>query len=89
MWKSACAKWLQKIACSFHVGNLDDLHTDRYYYKKHKSMDAFFYKNRSFVIKIWIYGENIKKEMLPMVVVCFIILTWWCQSFLMPRNIEG
>ena len=31
MWKNACALWLQKVACSFHVGNVDVLHTDRYY----------------------------------------------------------
>ena len=37
-------------------------------------------------IKIWIYGENIKKEMLSMVVLGFIILTWLCQSFLTHRE---
>ena len=88
MWKSACALWLQKIACSFHVGNLDDLHTDEYYYKKPKSTDALFAKI-VFIIKIWTYGENIEKEMLSMVVLDFIIHTWCCQSFLVPRENEG
>ena len=82
---SHCALWLQKIACSFHVGNVDDLHTDRHYYKKPKSTYALFAKI-VFIIKIWIYVENIKTEMLYMVVLGFIILTWWCQSFLMPRG---
>ena len=39
--------------------------------------------------QIWTYGENIKKEILFIVVLGFIILTWWCQSFRMPRDNEG
>ena len=34
-----------------------------------------FLQKSFFIIKIWIYGENIKKEMLSMVVLGFIILT--------------
>ena len=36
-----------------------------------------FLQTSFFIIKIWIYGENIKKEMLSMVVLDFIILTLW------------
>ena len=45
----------------FPLGNVDDLHTDQYYYKKHKSNDALFAKI-VFIIKFWIYGENIFKR---------------------------
>ena len=50
--------------------NIDDLHTDRYYYKKLKSTDALF-------VKIIFYSQNlnlwwkIQKEMLSMVVLGF------------------
>ena len=44
MWKSECMLLLQKIACSFPVGNVDDLHTDQYNYKKPKSTDSLFAK---------------------------------------------
>ena len=41
---------------------VDDLHTDRYYYKKPKTTIALFCKNRFLIVKIWIYGENIFKR---------------------------
>ena len=58
MWKSAWALWLLETACSFHVGNVNDLQTDRYYYKKPKSTESMHFLQKSFfMIKIWIYGE--------------------------------
>ena len=46
-----------------------------------------FLQKSFFINKI--YGENIKKGMLSKVVLGFIILTWWCQSFLVPRDNDG
>ena len=41
MWKSACTWLLQKIAGSFPRWNVDDLHTDPYYYKKQNALMQF------------------------------------------------
>ena len=50
------------MAGSFHVENIDDLHTDRYNYKKPKSTDAVFFcfnENLQFVEKTY---KNICSE---------------------------
>ena len=94
-WKSACALWSQKIDCSFPIGNVDDLHTDRYYYKnKPKSTDALFTKSFS-IIKIWIYGENIFKRWQVAIhtwlyhlrtTECHLSRTWFQRSPCVGRN---
>ena len=56
MWKSACVWLLQKIAGSFPVWNEDDLHTDRFRYKKLKSTDAVFAKIKFLLSKFEIMG---------------------------------
>ena len=60
MWKSACALLLQKIACSLPVWNVDDLNTDRYYYKNPKFTDAIFAKIVFYLQNLNIWGKRLE-----------------------------